>query len=167
MGALMTQRLLNENEKRLFLLDAMALIYRAHFALIRSPRFTSSGLCTSAVFGLVNTIFDLLNREQPTHLAAAFDTPEPTHRHLAFEQYKAQREAMPEDLSAQIPYVFQLLEALNIPILKAPGYEADDILGTLARQAESDPTSCGARSEGSLKARIVTKQLRKWSKEPP
>ncbi len=142
MGPLMTQRLLNENEKRLFLLDAMALIYRAHFALIRSPRFTSSGLCTSAVFGLVNTIFDLLNREQPTHLAAAFDTPEPTHRHLAFEQYKAQREAMPEDLSAQIPYVFQLLEALNIPILKAPGYEADDILGTLARQAESEDFTC-------------------------
>ena len=138
----MAQRLLEKNDKRLFLLDGMALIYRAHFALIRSPRFTASGFCTSAVFGFVNTVFDILNREQPTHLVAAFDTPEPTHRHLEFEPYKAQREAMPEDLSAQIPYVFQLLEALHVPILTAPGYEADDIIGTLARQGETQDFDC-------------------------
>ena len=138
----MPQQLLEDGSKRLFLLDGMALTYRAHYALIRSPRFTSGGLCTSAVFGFCNAIFDILNREQPTHLAAAFDTPEPTHRHLEFEPYKAQREEMPEDLSAQIPYVFQLLEALRVPLLKAPGYEADDILGTLARQSESEDFDC-------------------------
>jgi DNA polymerase-1 len=125
-----------EGQKRLFLLDGMALVYRSHYALARTPRFTSSGFCTSAVFGFCNTLLDILNRESPTHLAVAFDTPEPTHRHEAFEPYKATREVMPEDLSAQIPYVFRLLEAWNIPIISIPGYEADDILGTLARDAE-------------------------------
>ena len=125
-----------EGEPRLILLDGMALIYRAHFALIRSPRHTSTGLCTSAVFGFCNTLLDILNRENPTHVAAAFDTPEPTHRHQAFEQYKAHREEMPEELIAQLPYVFRLLEALRISIVRVPGYEADDLLGTMARQAE-------------------------------
>lgn len=125
-------------EKRLFLLDGMALIYRAHFALIRSPRHTSSGMCTSAVFGFCNTLFDLLNRESPTHLGAAFDTSEPTHRHEAFAEYKAQRQEMPEDLSEQIPYVFRLLEALRMPIMRVPGFEADDVLGTVAREAEEE-----------------------------
>ena len=127
---------MDTTKQRLFLLDGMALVYRAHYALIRSPRYTSRGFCTSAIFGIVNTVFDILKRETPTHIATAFDTPEPTHRHREFEQYKAQREAMPEDLSEQIPYVFQLLEALNIPVLTAPGFEADDIIGTLARRAE-------------------------------
>ena len=125
-------------EKRLFLLDGMALIYRAHFALIRSPRHTSSGLCTSAVFGLCNTLLDLINRETPTHIGASFDTPEPTHRHKAYAEYKAQRQEMPEDLSQQIPYVFRLLEAFRMPIMRIPGFEADDVLGTLAREAEED-----------------------------
>ena len=122
-------------EKRLFLLDGMALAYRAHFALARSPRFTSGGQCTSAVFGLTNAIFDLLNREKPTHLALAFDTPEPTQRHIDFPEYKAQRDAMPEDLASQFPFIDRLLEAFNIPVIRTPGYEADDIIGTLAGQA--------------------------------
>jgi len=125
----------DNSESRMFLLDGMALVYRAHYALIRSPRHTSKGLCTSAVFGLFNTVQDVINRESPTHLVAAFDTPEPTRRHKEYEPYKANRDAMPEDLSAQLPYVFKLLEALNIPILRIPGYEADDIIGTLSRQA--------------------------------
>ena len=125
-------------EDRLVLIDGMALIYRAHFALIRSPRYTSSGKCTSAVFGFCNTLFDLLNREHPTHLAVAFDTQEPTHRHKVFEAYKAQREEMPEDLAEQIPDVMRLLDAMHIPILRMPGWEADDVLGTLARRAEQD-----------------------------
>jgi DNA polymerase I len=125
-------------DKRLVLIDGMALIYRAHFALIRSPRYTSTGKCTSAVFGFCNTLLDLLNREHPTHAAVAFDTEEPTHRHEAFEAYKAQREEMPEELAAQIPYVIRLLEAMHIPILRMPGWEADDVLGTLARRAERE-----------------------------
>lgn len=122
--------------KKLVLLDSMALIYRAHFALIRSPRFTSNGMCTSAIFGMANTVLDIINREQPTHIAAAFDTAEPTARHEAFAEYKAQRDAMPEDLAIQIPWVDRLLDAFNIPVIRIPGYEADDIIGTLAHQAE-------------------------------
>ena len=135
-----TQRDLFQEENaplKLVLLDGMALIYRAHFALIRSPRYTSRGKCTSAVFGFCNTLIDLIKRENPTHLAAAFDTSEPTHRHVLYDQYKAHREEMPEELSEQIPDVFRLLDAFRIPILRLPGWEADDVLGTLARQAEA------------------------------
>ena len=89
------------SRSRLFLLDGMALTYRAHFALIRSPRFTTSGLCTSAVFGLTNTLLDIIKRESPTHLAVAFDTQEPTARHEEYEDYKAQRDELPEDIAAQ------------------------------------------------------------------
>lgn len=124
--------------RRLMLFDGMALIYRAHFALIRAPRFTSRGKNTSAVFGFCNTLLDLLNRQPPTHLAVAFDTPEPTHRHLVFEKYKAQREEMPEELAAQLPEALRLLQAMRIPVLSLPGWEADDVLGTLARRAEAD-----------------------------
>jgi DNA polymerase-1 len=123
------------DENRLFLLDGMALAYRAHFALARSPRFTSGGQCTSAVFGLTNAIFDLINRENPTHIALAFDTPEPTQRHIDYPEYKAQRDAMPEDLASQFPLIDRLLDAFNITVIRTPGYEADDIIGTLAREA--------------------------------
>jgi len=126
------------SSKRMFLLDGMALIYRAYFALIRSPRLTSKGLNTSAVFGFANSLFDILQNEEPTHLAVAFDTPEPTQRHEEFEEYKAQRQETPEDLSLSIPYVHRLLESFRIPVLECPGYEADDIIGTLARQAETE-----------------------------
>ena len=125
-------------EKSLFLLDAMALVYRAHFALIRSPRYTSGETCTSAVFGVANTIFDILKHQDPTHIAAAFDTPEPTQRHVEFPDYKAQREEIPEDIVAQFPLVDRLLDALNITSIRMPGYEADDIIGTLAHEAEPD-----------------------------
>lgn len=124
--------------KKLFLLDGMALTYRAHFALIRSPRYTSSGMCTSGVFGIANTVMELLRREEPTHIAVAFDTPEPTQRHIAFPEYKAQRDAMPEDIGEQLPYIDKLFDAFNIPVIRMPGYEADDIIGTLAHQAASD-----------------------------
>ncbi len=120
---------------KLVLLDGMALVYRAHFAMIRSPRYTSKGLCTSAIFGVLNTLLDVLRREEPTHMAVAFDTAEPTARHEEFADYKAQREEMPEDIAAQLPWIDRLFEAFNIAILRAPGYEADDIIGTLARRA--------------------------------
>ncbi|MCS7073601.1 MAG: DNA polymerase I, partial [Bacteroidia bacterium] len=122
--------------KKLFLLDAMALLYRAHFAFIKSPRITSKGENVSAVFGFTNTLLDLINREKPTHLAVAFDTVHPTFRHKQFENYKAQRPEIPEDLVKAIPYTHQMLEALNIPILEKDGYEADDIIGTIALQAK-------------------------------
>ena len=127
-----------EPDKRLFLLDGMALTYRAHFALIRNPQFTTGGLCTSAVMGMANTILDLRNKFEPTHLACAFDTSDPTERHEIFPEYKAQRDALPEDIGAQLPYIDRLLDAFNIPVIRLPGYEADDIIGTLAHEAESD-----------------------------
>ncbi len=123
-------------DKKLYLLDGMALIYRAHFALSKSPRFTSNGLNTSAVFGFANTLLELLRREKPSHIAVVFDTKAPTERHTDFVEYKAHREAMPEDLSAALPYVFQLIEGFKIPVITKDGFEADDIIGTLAKKAE-------------------------------
>ena len=132
-----TTELFPDNQK-LFLLDGMALAYRAHFALVRSPRFTSGGLCTSAVFGMANTVLDILKREEPTHICVAFDTAEPTQRHIEFPEYKAQRDAMPEDIATQLPYIDRLLDALNIYVIRKPGYEADDVIGTLAQQASRE-----------------------------
>ncbi|MEQ9411230.1 MAG: DNA polymerase I [Fuerstiella sp.] len=134
----MPQQDLFAEKKKLVLLDGMALVYRAHFALIRSPRYTSGGLCTSGVFGLTNTVLDILKKEEPTHIAAAFDTQEPTERHRIFPEYKAQRDALPEDIGAQLPYIDRLLNAFNIPVIRMPGYEADDIIGTLAHEAAND-----------------------------
>ncbi|HEY4193972.1 MAG TPA: DNA polymerase I [Mucilaginibacter sp.] len=122
--------------KKLFLLDGMALIYRAHFALSKSPRFTSGGLNTSAVMGFTNTLLDVLKKEKPTHMAVVFDTDAPTERHTEFEAYKAHRETMPEDLSKALPYIFKVVLGFNIPLITSDGYEADDIIGTLAKKAE-------------------------------
>ncbi len=122
--------------KKLFLLDGMALMYRAHFALSKNPRFTSGGLNTSAVMGFTNTLLDVLRKESPTHMAVVFDTDAPTERHTDFEHYKAHRQAMPEDLSKAMPYVIKLILGFNIPVITSDGYEADDIIGTLAKKAE-------------------------------
>lgn len=122
--------------KKLFLLDGMALIYRAHFALSKNPRFTSGGVNTSAVMGFTNTLLEVLRKEKPTHMAVVFDTEAPTERHTDFAGYKAHREAMPEDLSKAIPYIFKLILGFNIPVITSDGYEADDIIGTLAKKAE-------------------------------
>ncbi|MDQ1088468.1 DNA polymerase I [Siphonobacter sp. SORGH_AS_1065] len=123
--------------KKLFLLDAMALIYRAHFAFAKTPRITTSGMNTSAVFGFTNTLLEVIRKENPTHLGVAFDTPKPTFRHMRFEAYKAQRQQQPEDITIAIPYVKRLCEALCIPVLILDGYEADDIIGTLAKKASA------------------------------
>ncbi|MFN8166013.1 MAG: DNA polymerase I [Bacteroidia bacterium] len=123
-------------EKKLFLLDGMALIYRAYFAFSNNHRINSKGQNTSAIFGFTNTLLDVFKKEKPTHLAVVFDTAAPTARHEEFADYKAHREEMPEDLSKSIPYIFKLCEAYNIPVLTLDGYEADDIIGTLARKAE-------------------------------
>jgi DNA polymerase-1 len=122
--------------KKLFLLDGMALMYRAHFALSKNPRFTSGGLNTSAVMGFTNTLLDVIRKENPTHMAVVFDTDAPTERHTDFVHYKAHRQAMPEDLSQAMPYVIKLILGFNIPVITSDGYEADDIIGTLAKKAE-------------------------------
>jgi len=121
--------------KKLFLLDGMALVYRAHFAFISRPILTSKGLNTSALYGFTQTLLDILKNQQPTHFAVAFDTQAPTQRHIEFPDYKANRQEMPEDLSAALPHVRRMVEALNIPVLICDGYEADDIIGTLVRCA--------------------------------
>lgn len=125
-------------QKRLFLLDGMALVYRAHFAMIRNPIMTSAGVNTSALYGFTTTLLHILEGRDPTHLAIAFDTPEPTFRHKQFEAYKAQREAMPEDISAALEPVRRMAAAFNVPVLTAPGFEADDIIGTLATRAAKE-----------------------------
>ena len=124
--------------KTLLLIDAYAMIYRAYYAFIRAPRMNSRGENTSAVFGFVVTLEDLIKRIKPTHMAVAFDPAGPTFRHEAFEQYKAQRQETPEDIRWAVPRIKNLLEAMNISVLEAPGYEADDVIGTLAHKAEKD-----------------------------
>ncbi|WP_312329862.1 DNA polymerase I [Sphingobacterium sp.] len=127
---------LTKYNKKLFLLDGMALIYRAYFALSKTPRITSNGLNTGAIMGFTNTLLDVLKNQQPSHIAVVFDTAAPTARHIEFEAYKAHRESMPEDLASSIPYINRLIEGFNIPIITMDGYEADDIIGTLAKKAE-------------------------------
>jgi DNA polymerase-1 len=122
--------------KKLFLLDGMALVYRAYFAFSQNPRITSYGFNTSAIFGYANTVLDILKKEKPTHIGVSFDTAEPTARHIEYEAYKAHREEMPEDISKALPFIMRLTEAFNIPLLIRPGFEADDIIGTLAKKAE-------------------------------
>ncbi len=124
--------------KKLLLLDAMALIYRAYYALNRNPRINSKGLNTSAILGFANTLTEVLKKEQPTHVAVAFDTIAPTLRKTGFAAYKANRQDTPEDIVNAIPYIQQLLAAFRIPVLMQDGYEADDIIGTLAKKAEQD-----------------------------
>ena len=123
-------------EKKLFLLDGMALVYRAHFALVARPIFTSRGVNTSALYGFTQTLLEILKNQQPSHIAVAFDTDAPTHRHTEYAEYKATRQAMPEDISQALPHVRRMIEALNIQVLTCDGYEADDIIGTIVRKAE-------------------------------
>lgn len=125
-------------KKRLFLLDGMALIYRAYFALSKVPRLTSYGLNTGAIMGFTNTLLEVLRTHKPTHIAVVFDTSAPTNRHIEFPAYKANRQEMPEDLAASIPYIFRLIEGFNIPLITLDGYEADDIIGTLAKKGEQE-----------------------------
>ena len=124
-------------DRRLFLLDSYALIYRGFYAFARTMRPNSQGHDTSAVMGFVNTLLDILRKERPSHIAAVFDTSSPTFRHQMYEPYKAQREATPEAIIYAIPIIKEILAAFHIPQIAIEGYEADDIVGTLARQAES------------------------------
>jgi DNA polymerase-1 len=123
---------------KLFLLDAYALIYRSYYAFIKSPRINSKGQNTSAIFGFVNTLEELLKKEDPTHIAVAFDPPGGTFRHDAYELYKAQRQETPEDIRTAVPIIKEIIEAYNIKIIEVPRYEADDVIGTIAKKAEKE-----------------------------
>ena len=123
-------------EKKLFLLDAFALVFRAYYALIRSPRLTSKGKNTNAQFGFTNALVELINKQKPSHMAVCFDTSAPTERHIDFADYKANRQETPEDISAAVPDIKKIIEGFNVPIIAIDGYEADDVIGTLSKQAE-------------------------------
>lgn len=122
--------------KKLFLLDGMALSYRAYFSMMRNPLINSKGMNTSAIFGFINSLNKILQDENPDYIGVAFDTEVPTFRHKLYKQYKATREAMPDDLKPQIGKIKEFIMAYNIPMIEYDGYEADDIIGTLAKVAE-------------------------------
>ena len=124
--------------KQLYLIDGMALIYRAHFALIKQPLLTEDGRHTSAIFGFMNMIAKLIREKKPDMLAVVLDSKEPTFRHEIYTEYKATREKMPEELSEQLEPLYEIIKATRIPIIQYPGFEADDILGTLAKQADQE-----------------------------
>ncbi|MFM2327306.1 MAG: polymerase, partial [Bacteroidota bacterium] len=124
-------------QKKLFLLDAFALVFRAYYALIRNPRVTSKGRNTNAQFGFTNTLIDLINNQKPTHMAVCFDTHAPTERHTDFADYKANRQETPEDILSAVPDIKKIIAGLNIPVIAIDGYEADDVIGALAKQAEA------------------------------
>ena len=126
------------SEKKLFLLDGHALVYRAHYAFINRPLINSKGINTSAITGFVRFLWDVIRNQSPSHIAVAFDPKGPTFRHEAYEPYKANRDAQPEDISIAMPYIEDIVKAFNIPIMMIPGYEADDAIGTIAKQAEKE-----------------------------
>ncbi|MDB3868606.1 hypothetical protein N9263_00930 [Candidatus Marinimicrobia bacterium] len=124
--------------KRLFLIDGMALIYRAHFALIKNPLLTADGRHTSAIYGFMNSLFKLLREEDPDYISIVLDCKEPTFRHKIYTEYKATREKMPQELVEQLEPLYSVIQDTKIPMIKLPGYEADDIMGTLAKKAEKE-----------------------------
>lgn len=126
---------MSDTPKKLFLLDAYALIFRAYYAFIKNPRVTSKGLNTSAIFGFLLALEEVLHKQKPTHIAVVFDTPAPTFRHEMYHEYKAHRDETPEDIKKAVPYIKKLIEAYKIPVIDYPGFEADDVIGTLARKA--------------------------------
>ena len=145
---------------KLFLLDAYALIYRSYYAFIKNPRINSKGLNTSAIMGFVNTLHEVLTKEQSTHLGVAFDPHGPTFRSEAFPAYKAQREETPEDIRKAVPIIKDILKAWNIPILQADGYEADDVIGTLATKAGQQGITTYMLTPDKDYGQLVTENVR-------
>jgi DNA polymerase-1 len=144
---------------KLILIDGMALAYRGHFALIKNPRISSSGMNTSCCFVFTNVLLELLKNENPSHIAVVFDTKEPTFRHKEYPAYKAQRDEMPEDLATAIPYIKKICEGFNIPVITAPGWEADDIIGTLAKQSESTVSEVAMVTPDKDFAQLVSEKI--------
>ena len=156
---MLSANILTMPNKKLFLLDAMALIYRSHFAFSKNPRISSKGLNTGAVLGFTNTLLEIIKKEKPTHIGVAFDTKEPTFRHIAYPEYKAQREAQPEDITMAIPLVKKLLQAFNIPLIEKSGFEADDIIGTLAKAASKKDFEVFMMTSDKDYAQLVEKHI--------
>lgn len=149
-----------ENQsKKLFLLDAYALIFRSYYAFIKNPRITSKGLNTSAVFGFLLTLEEVLQKQKPTHIAVVFDTPTPTFRHELYKEYKANRDETPEDIIKAVPYIKRLIEAYRIPVIDCPGYEADDVIGTLSRKASDKGFVTYMMTPDKDFAQLVTKDV--------
>ena len=148
-----------KDEKKLFLLDGFALIYRAYFAFAKNPRINSKGVDTSAVFGFVNTINELIRKENPTHIGVVFDTSKPTERHIEYPEYKAHRDAMPDGIRDAIKYIDKLLIAFNIPKIFKDGYEADDVIGTLAKKAEQKGYTVYMMTSDKDFAQLVSKNI--------
>lgn len=149
-------------QKKLFLLDAYALIYRAYYALIRNPRITSKGFNTSAVFGFCNTLHEVLRKEDPSHIAVCFDPKGDTFRHEAYPDYKAGRDAQPEDITLSIPYIKRIVEAYRIPVIEKDGFEADDVIGTLSRMAEAEGYETFMMTPDKDYGQLVTDHVRMY-----
>ena len=149
-----------ESDKKLFLLDAYALIFRAYYAFIRNPRINSKGQNTSAVFGFTTTVLDVLKNEKPTHLAVVFDPPGPTFRHEEYTEYKANRDETPEDIRASVPRVLEVAEAMRIPTITIPGYEADDTIGALSVKAEQEGFDVYMMTPDKDYGQLVTEKVR-------
>ena len=146
--------------EKLFLIDAYAMIYRAYYAMIKNPRINSKGQNTSAIMGFLNSLHEILTKEQPTLLGVAFDPAGPTFRHEAYAEYKAQRESCPEDIKASVPIIKKILKAYRIPILECEGYEADDVIGTLATQADAQGIDTLMVTPDKDYAQLVTPRVR-------
>jgi len=147
------------SEKKLFLLDAYALAYRSYYAFIKNPRINSKGENTSAVFGFAMSLLDVINKQQPTHIGVVFDPKGPNFRHEMYKEYKANREAMPEDMRQSIPYIKEMIEAFNIPVLEVAGFEADDVIGTLAKRAEKEGFKVYMMTPDKDYAQLVTNNV--------
>lgn len=145
--------------KKLFLIDAYALIFRAYYAFIKNPRITSKGLNTSAIFGFLLTLEEILQKQKPSHIAVVFDTPTPTFRHEMFPEYKANRDETPEDIKKAVPYIKRLIEAYNIPVIDYPGFEADDVIGTLSRKASENGFTTYMMTPDKDFAQLVTDKI--------
>ena len=150
------------SDKKLFLVDAYALIFRAYYAFIKNPRINSKGMNTSAVFGFTNALLEVVRREQPTHLAVVFDPPGPTLRNEQFEDYKANRDETPEDIKLSVPWIVKILEGMRIPVLQAPGYEADDLIGCLAKRAEKEGFDVFMMTPDKDFAQLVSDKIRMY-----
>jgi DNA polymerase-1 len=146
-------------EKKVFFLDAYALIYRAYYAFINRPMFNSSGLNTSAIYGFTVTLDEVIRNQKPTHIAVVFDPPSPTFRHKIYPEYKANREETPEDIKKSLPYIKKIIEGFNIPIIELNGYEADDVIGTLAKQAENKGYSVFMMTPDKDYAQLVSDKI--------
>ncbi|MCD6355387.1 MAG: DNA polymerase I, partial [Prolixibacteraceae bacterium] len=149
----------DSNSKKLFLLDAFALIYRSYYAFIRNPRFNSKGINTSAMLGVTNTIIQVLEKENPNFIGVVFDVSAPTFRHKLYPAYKANRDEMPEDLRKSIPYIRKIIEGFNIPIIEKEGFEADDVIGTLAKKAEKEGFTTYMMTPDKDYAQLVSKNI--------